>query len=270
MGRTPTWNITLNSIMYMAVPLSMPATMAAAGWLWGAVWFTYCSVATYWTGLIIGRVFDAHPTLTTYPVMAAEGFAQLCMARTGGNLARAHGWRVFGRRLVLVMQFVTYYLDTVTQMIYVAQFFGQLLPGAKVCQWTWLVVVWGISVPLMQIPTFHASRRGWPAGCPQTKVNRPGTRHPHPVHPITRHPVHPITRHPVHPITRHPVHPITLHPVHPITLHPVHPITLHPMRPITLHPVRPITLHPVHPITLHPVHIPDPQLHPPLWALNLP
>ena len=30
MGRTPAWNLTLNSIMYMAVPLSMPATLAAA------------------------------------------------------------------------------------------------------------------------------------------------------------------------------------------------------------------------------------------------
>jgi hypothetical protein len=47
---------------------------------------------------------------------------------------------------------------TVTQMIYVAQFFGQLLPGSKICQWAWLLIVWAISVPVMQIPTFHASR----------------------------------------------------------------------------------------------------------------
>ena len=54
----------------------------------------------------------------------------------------AKGWRIFGRRLVVVMQFVTFYLDTVTQMIYVAQYFGQLLPGSKICQWAWLLIVW--------------------------------------------------------------------------------------------------------------------------------
>lgn len=178
MGRTPAWNITLNSIMYMAVPLSMPATLAAAGWLWGSLWFVYCTAATFWTGLIIGRVFNADPTLTTYPAMAAEAFAQLYVTRStrngasadpagsgsGGGGSRddverlADGWRVFGRRLVVVMQFVTFYLDTVTQMIYVAQYFGQLFPGSKICQWAWLLIVWGISVPVMQIPTFHASR----------------------------------------------------------------------------------------------------------------
>jgi hypothetical protein len=57
-----------------------------AGWLWGSVWFVYCTVATYWTGLIIGRVFNANPTLTTYPNMAAEAFAQLSTKRSGGRV----------------------------------------------------------------------------------------------------------------------------------------------------------------------------------------
>ena len=232
MGRTPAWNITLNTIMYMAVPLSMPATLAAAGWTWGSVWFIYCTLSTYWTGLVIGKVFNADPTLNTYPTMAAEAFARLYLNRTGARGVTttssantntttttssifprsvpsthsttttttrtitsggsgvggrdtvdeeeaeeevdeeeivhqeeeerrrrgAHRWRVFGRRVVVVMQFVTFYLDTVTQMIYVAQYFGQLTPGSKICQRSWLLIVWGISVPVMQIPTFHASR----------------------------------------------------------------------------------------------------------------
>ena len=129
------------------------------------VWFVYCTVATYWTGVVIGRAYNAHPALKTYPDMAAEAFARLRLWHVGGAAGDAqaearltHSWRKRGRRLVVAMQFVTYYLDTVTQMIYVAQYFGQLVPGNKICQWMWLLVVWGISVPIMQIPTFHASR----------------------------------------------------------------------------------------------------------------
>ena len=39
---------------------------------WGMVMFVYCATTTYWTGLIIGRVFNGNPSLTTYPAMAAE------------------------------------------------------------------------------------------------------------------------------------------------------------------------------------------------------
>ena len=75
-AQTPAWNICLNAAMYCAVPLSMPATLAAGGWFWGTVFFTYCTCATYWTGLIIGRVYLEHRgRLATYPAMAAEAWA---------------------------------------------------------------------------------------------------------------------------------------------------------------------------------------------------
>ena len=128
-AQTPAWNICLNAAMYCAVPLSMPATLAAGGWFWGTVFFTYCTCATYWTGLIIGRVYLEHRgRLATYPAMAAEAFASLALNRTG-NARIANDVRIHARRCVEVIQFATFYLDTVTQIVYVAQYFGQLDRG---------------------------------------------------------------------------------------------------------------------------------------------
>jgi len=167
-AQTPAWNICLNAAMYCAVPLSMPATLAAGGWFWGTAFFAYSTFATYWTGLVIGRVYLEHPQLATYPAMASEAFHNLALERTG-DARVARDWRVWTRRAVKMTQFATFYLDTVTQMIYVAQYFAQLDLGwfsdgdddggrARLCQWAWVLVVWAVSVPVMQIPTFHASR----------------------------------------------------------------------------------------------------------------
>lgn len=179
-AQTPAWNICLNAAMYCAVPLSMPATLAAGGWFWGTVFFAYATSATYWTGLVIGRVYLEHPRLATYPAMASEAFHNLALERTNGDARVARNWRTWSRRAVKITQFATFYLDTVTQMIYVAQYFAQLDLGwfgtgagrdegdeiqsdspagrPRLCQWAWVLVVWAVSVPVMQIPTFHASR----------------------------------------------------------------------------------------------------------------
>ena len=128
-AQTPAWNICLNAAMYCAVPLSMPATLAAGGWFWGTVFFTYCTCATYWTGLIIGRVYLEHRgRLATYPAMAAEAFSSLAFEHTGDTRI-ANDVRVHARRCVEAIQFATFYLDTVTQIVYVAQYFGQLDRG---------------------------------------------------------------------------------------------------------------------------------------------
>ena len=69
-GVTPSWNIILNSMLYMAAPLSMPATTAAGGWFWSFVFWAYCSCATYWTGLVVGRAYNAAPRATSPPTPA--------------------------------------------------------------------------------------------------------------------------------------------------------------------------------------------------------
>ena len=54
-------NITINTMNYMLVPLSMPATLAAAGWVWGVLLFVLSTVWSYWSGLVIGEAFVANP-----------------------------------------------------------------------------------------------------------------------------------------------------------------------------------------------------------------
>ena len=94
-GVTPSWNIILNSMLYMAAPLSMPATTAAGGWFWSFVFWAYCSCATYWTGLVVGRAYNANPScdLSTYPRMAGEAFARLSLRRDPSDALAARAWR---------------------------------------------------------------------------------------------------------------------------------------------------------------------------------
>lgn len=68
-------NITMNTMNYMLVPLSMPATLAAAGWVWGVLLFVLSTVWSYWSGLVIGEAFVANPELNTFPEMSAEAIA---------------------------------------------------------------------------------------------------------------------------------------------------------------------------------------------------
>ena len=159
-GVTPSWNIILNSMLYMAAPLSMPATTAAGGWFWSFVFWAYCSCATYWTGLVVGRAYNANPScdLSTYPRMAGEAFARLSLRRDPSDALAARAWRRRGIALLVCTQFVTFYLDTVTQIIFLAEYLAQIFPARRACPWVWLLVVWIATVPVVQIPTFHASR----------------------------------------------------------------------------------------------------------------
>ena len=159
-GVTPSWNIILNSMLYMAAPLSMPATTAAGGWFWSFVFWAYCSCATYWTGLVVGRAYNANPScdLSTYPRMAGEAFARLSLRRDPSDALAARAWRRRGIALLVCTQFVTFYLDTVTQIIFLAEYLAQIFPASRACPWVWLLVVWIATVPVVQIPTFHASR----------------------------------------------------------------------------------------------------------------
>ena len=65
-------NITMNTLNYMLVPLSMPATFKAAGWTFGVACLVVSTCWSYWTGKVIGLAYLKHPELKTYPEMASE------------------------------------------------------------------------------------------------------------------------------------------------------------------------------------------------------
>ncbi|KAL3918956.1 MAG: hypothetical protein SGPRY_005808 [Prymnesium sp.] len=134
------WGLVLNTVLYMASPMSMPATFAAAGWVWGNIFLVYSSIITYNTGLLLGDICSRMPHLGSFPAIAAK---------CGG---KSMMW------LVIFMQFLTFWIDSSAQMLYCAQYLGLLFPSLNVCQSHWLIVVATATLPLMQVPTYHESR----------------------------------------------------------------------------------------------------------------
>ncbi|KAL1504704.1 hypothetical protein AB1Y20_008483 [Prymnesium parvum] len=152
--RAPAWGVTCNNIAFMAVPRSIPACFAATGWTIGLVCLVFSAVVTFDTGNILGAVCTDHPSLTSFPLLVGEACAARA-ARLGRDVKR---WRAVGRTTTSVLQFLTYFLTGVAELIYFEQFFGQLFDTSPLCQWQWLLIVAAICLPAMQVPTFHDMR----------------------------------------------------------------------------------------------------------------
>ena len=148
--------IALNTWLYMATPMSMPATVAHAGATWTGVFFTYSAMSTYWTGRVLGWAFLADPTCTTYAKMTSKAVARL-IVRRGGDEGIASRWEPRVEMATLCLQFVTYYLDATVQIVYIAQYFGQTFTGWKMCGASWAFFIGALSLPIVQIPTIHDS-----------------------------------------------------------------------------------------------------------------
>jgi len=152
--RAPTWAITANSLAFMCVPRAIPACFAQTGWTVGMLALVYSSVVTYDTGLVLGEVCRLRPKIGSYPGLCGEALAA-CAARRGWS---PQAWRDAGAGCCLVLQFATYYLTTVAELIYFEQFFGQLFDQSRLCQWQWLLLAAAVSLPVLQLPTYHETR----------------------------------------------------------------------------------------------------------------
>ena len=150
--------IALNTWLYMATPMSMPATVAVAGARWSMVFFTYSAGSTYWTGHVLGKAFLADPTCTTYAKMTSKAASRV-LIRRGVDESKVGKWEPRIEFAVLVLQFVTYYLDATVQIVYITQYFGQTFTNVKMCSATWALFVGVMSLPVVQIPTIHDSGR---------------------------------------------------------------------------------------------------------------
>jgi proton-coupled amino acid transporter len=203
-------NITMNTLNYMLVPLSMPAVFKAAGWKFGTFCFVSSTVWSYWTGRVVGVAYLKHPDLKTYPEMAAEAVTRFIFGGGGGgggdddadddgggdddgddddgavrwSLGESARRRVrlggkktkkskkmrardATRKAVHVVQFLTFYLDAVCQLVYLAQYLAMLTKAMKVrgfygvgwCQSFSLLIVSILLLPVVQLPTFHDSAK---------------------------------------------------------------------------------------------------------------
>ncbi len=173
-GRGPAWGHVLNMVLYMAAPMSMPATMKASGWGWGTVLIAYGGVATFHSGLLLGNIVAALPHLQTYPDLG-EHFGRALGQRLG-RVRGPHGaqrWGTAGRRVCLALQFVAYYLDATAQLLYVVQYLDQLSLGGqgedegvggqdswpgRMCLSGWYTVVFLASLPLQLVPNMAEAR----------------------------------------------------------------------------------------------------------------
>lgn len=150
--------IALNTWLYMATPMSMPATVANAGATWTGVFFGYSALSTYWTGRMLGKAFLVDPSCTTYAKMTSKAVARIMMRR-GVDESAAHAWEPRVELATLCLQFVTYYLDATVQIVYISQYFGQTFTGVKMCGASWAMLIGALALPIVQIPTMHDSGR---------------------------------------------------------------------------------------------------------------
>ena len=156
--RTPVWGAAANSIAFMCIPRSIPACFAATGWPLGVIALLYSSLVTYDTGILLGRVCEWAPAgRCSFPELAAEA-AATAAARFGGSARARARWRTAGAWAVAMLQHSCYYLTGVAELIYFEQFCGQLFSFSPLCQWQWLVLVGVLSLPVLQVPSFNASR----------------------------------------------------------------------------------------------------------------
>ena len=153
--RSPVWGAVCNSIAFMAVPRAIPACFKATGWPLGLVCLVYSSIVTYDTGMLIGKVTTLLPAeCYTCPSIAAEAGAAFA-AQSGRNQKR---WRIGCLYTAAGIQYVTYYLTSVSELIYFEKYMGQIFEVSPLCQWQWLLVVSMITLPALQIPGFHGTR----------------------------------------------------------------------------------------------------------------
>ena len=155
--RAPSWAVTANNVAFMCVPRAIPACLAATGWALGLTVLAYSCVVTYDTGLLIGRACAMRPNFASFPELMGEGCATWA-GRRGWTSATVDFARAVGYRATLALQFMTYYLTAVAELIYFEQYCGQLFEWSPICQWQWLLIISAVSLPILQIPSYHESR----------------------------------------------------------------------------------------------------------------
>ncbi len=153
--RSPSWGVTLNAIVYMFAGMSMPATMATSGFTAGTLMLLYSFVSTYHSGELIGALCEKFPEANSYPKLLGLSVKKGMQKFSSKQAKRYSELAVLG---CIVLQFLAYYFDTIAQLLYVSQYFDQLVPNSNICQWLWLIITFFLVLPLLLVPGFSESR----------------------------------------------------------------------------------------------------------------
>lgn len=153
--RSPSWGVTLNAIVYMSAPMSMPATMASSGFIAGTFMLAYSMASTYWSGELLGKLCKRFPEANSYPKLLGLSVKKGARSLSSKDAIKYSELAVLG---CIVLQFLAYYFDTIAQLLYVSQYFDQLIPASGICLWAWLVITFFLVLPLLLLPGFSESR----------------------------------------------------------------------------------------------------------------
>jgi len=157
------WEAVMNNVAFMLSPFLLPSVIVQTGWIFGVVFMAFSNIVTYTTGMLLGHICTAYPNLYSYPVMAEEVFRIIGQSWCGFGVVGQERCAKGGRIFVQVMQLLSYYLAGISELIFLMQYFSQLLKNAhlgghEMCQLDWLFVSALCCWPFMQIPDFHESR----------------------------------------------------------------------------------------------------------------
>ncbi|KAJ8905582.1 hypothetical protein NDN08_002089 [Rhodosorus marinus] len=137
-------------IMITAMTLNyfmVPGFFAGMGWVLAVVVLVWGWTHSLVTGLMLDKVSERKPQILSYPDLGAYVGAKLFKGSKHGR--RAGFWTIW------VAQAIGNFLISVANLGFCAQFFQAIFP--QPCYTWWIVISYGFTVVLSQVPTFHES-----------------------------------------------------------------------------------------------------------------
>lgn len=132
--------MTLNYVM-------VPGFFAGMGWALSVVVLAWGWTHSLVTGLMLDKVSEQKPQILSYPDLGAYVGAKLSNGSKHGR--RAGFWTIW------TSQAIGNFLISVANLAFCAQFFQAIFP--QPCYTWWIVISYGLTVVLSQVPTFHES-----------------------------------------------------------------------------------------------------------------
>jgi len=147
MRRSSSWR---TYVMLIAVTINyvmVPGFFASIGWALAVIVLFWGWGHSLITGLMLDKVSEAKPQILSYPDLGTYVGAKLTKGSKHGR--RAGFW------IIWVSQAIGNFLISVANLGFCAQFFQAIFP--QPCYIWWVVISYGITVVLCQVPTFHES-----------------------------------------------------------------------------------------------------------------
>mmetsp|Transcript_9045 Transcript_9045/g.13206 ORF Transcript_9045/g.13206 Transcript_9045/m.13206 type:complete len:464 (-) Transcript_9045:168-1559(-) len=125
----------------------VPGLLAGMGWALVVISMTWGYCHSFVTGLMLDKISEEKPQILSYPDLGAYIGAKLFKGNKHGR--RAGYWTIW------TAQALGNFLLSVANLGLCAQFFQAIFP--QPCYSWWIVISYGLTLLLSQVPTFHES-----------------------------------------------------------------------------------------------------------------